>query len=177
MQLITVEQFRQLPEEEFRDEFIYELQYGEIVTVPRPKHGVYEIRFRLFRLLDARLSSFGQVAFQLPYRPFREFELRVADVAAISRERWEAVDPDDDLYGTPELVIEVKWPFNTERQLRELVSICLNKNTAEFWVVDPKQKSVTVVRRDGTPVVFEAGAILSLAAFGGGELPVDEIFA
>jgi len=57
------------------------------------------------------------------------------------------------------------------------VSICLNKNTAEFWIVDPKQKSVTVVRRDGTPVVFEAGATLSLAAFGGGELPVDEIFA
>jgi Uma2 family endonuclease len=99
------------------------------------------------------------------------------DVAAISRERWEAVDPDDDLYGTPVLVIEVKWPFNTLRQLRELVSICLNKNTAEFWILDPKRKSVTVVRRDGTPVVFEAGSTLSLAAFGGGELPVDEIFA
>ena len=97
-------------------------------------------------------------------------------MAVISHARWDAIDPDDDLHGAPELVIEVKSPSNTERQLRELASICLNTGAVEFWIVDIERKSVTVVRGDGAPVVFAAGASLSLAAFGGGELPGDEIF-
>jgi Uma2 family endonuclease len=112
----------------------------------------------------------------MPYRPFPEFDMRVADIAAISRARWDAIDPDDNLHGVPELVIEVKSPSNTERQLRELVSICLNEGTLEVWIVDSTRKSVTVFRGDGIPAVFVSGAMLSLAAFGGGELPVDEIF-
>jgi Uma2 family endonuclease len=172
-QLITVEQFRQMPEGEFQ----YELHHGEVVAMTRPKHRHLNLQHQIFRLLEPRLQSFGRVFIELPYRPFPEFDMRVADVAAISRERWEGVDPDDNLYGTPELAVEVKSPSNTERRLRELASICLNKDTVEFWIVDSDRKSVTVVRRDGTPTVFPPGATLSLAAFGGGELPVDEIFA
>ena len=172
-QLISVEQFRQLPEGEYE----YELHHGEVVAMTRPRSGHVELQYRMLTLLGSWLTAFGAVRTEYPYRPFPEFDVRVADVAAISRERWEAVDPDDNLYGTPELVIEVRSPSNTERQLRELVSICVNKDTVEFWIVDAKGKSVTVVRPDGTPVVFAAGDTLSLAAFGGGELPVDEIFA
>jgi Uma2 family endonuclease len=172
-QLISVEQFRQLPEGEYQ----YELHHGEVVAMTRPRAGHVEMQYRLLMLLGPRLAAFGAVRTEYPYRPFPEFDIRVADVAAISRERWEGVDSDDNLYGTPELVVEVKSPSNTERQLRELVSICVNKDTVEFWIIDPKSKSVTVVRRDVTPLVFAAGATLSLAAFGGGELPVDEIFA
>jgi Uma2 family endonuclease len=127
-------------------------------------------------LLKPRLSSFGEIAIEIPFRPLPEFELRSADVAALSRARWNAIDPDDDLRGSPELVIEVKSP-STERQLRELASLCLNNGALEFWIVDSGRKSVTVVRRDGVAAVFTSGANLSLAAFGGSELPVDEIFA
>jgi Uma2 family endonuclease len=172
-QLISVEQFRQLPEGELQ----YELHHGELVAMTRPKHRHVNLQLRLSRLLEPRLRSFGEVASEVPYRPFPEFDLRVADLAAVSRARWEAVDPDDNLYGTPELVIEVKSPSNTERQLRELVSICLNKDTLEVWIVDTGRKTVTVVRRDGAPVVFISGDSLSLAAFGGGEVPVNEIFS
>jgi Uma2 family endonuclease len=172
-QLISVEQFRQLPEGELQ----YELHHGEVVAMTRPKHRHINLQLRLSRLLEPRLKSFGEVAIELPYRPFSEFDMRAADVAAISRVRWDAIDPDDNLYGTPELVIEVKSPSNSERQLRELVSICLNRDTLEVWIVGTGRKTVTVIRHDGAPVAFAAGDTLSLAAFGGGELPVDEIFA
>jgi Uma2 family endonuclease len=172
-QLMTVDQFRQLPDGEYQ----YELHHGEVVAMTRPKSRHLELQDHLRMLLGPKLLEFGAVRIEYPYRPFPEFDLRVADVAAISRARWEAVDPDDNLYGTPELVIEVKSPSNTERQLRELASICLNRGTLEFWILDSGRKSVTVVRRDGAPLVFAMGASLSLAAFGGGELPVDEIFA
>jgi Uma2 family endonuclease len=171
-QLISVEQFRQLPD----GEYAYELHHGEVVTMTRPKHRHLNLQHQLFRLLEPRLERFGEVAIEMPYRPFPEFDMRVADIAAISRARWDAIDPDDNLHGVPELVIEVKSPSNTERQLRELVSICLNEGTLEVWIVDSTRKSVTVFRGDGIPAVFVSGAMLSLAAFGGGELPVDEIF-
>jgi len=171
-QLISVEQFRQLPEGEYQ----YELHHGEVVAMTRPKQRHINLQLRLSRLLEVMLKSFGEVTIEVPYRPFPQFEMRVADVAAVLRERWDAIDPDDNLYGTPELVIEVKSPSNTERQLRESVATCLNKDTLEFWIVDSDRKSVTVFRPDGIPAVFNVGDSLSLSAFGGGELSVNEIF-
>jgi Uma2 family endonuclease len=172
-QLISVEQFRQLPEGEYQ----YELHHGEVVALTRPRARHLELQHRLLMLLSPRLAAFGAVRIEYPYRPLPEFELRAADVAAISRSRWDAIDPDDNLHGAPELVIEVKSPSNTERQLRELVALSLNNGAIEFWIVDIEKKCVTVIRRDGATSVSSTGDSLSLAAFGGGDLPVDEIFA
>jgi len=172
-QLISVEQFRQLPEGEYQ----YELHHGEVVAMTRPKPRHWQMQRRLGRLLERKLDAFGEVAIEVPFRPVPEFELRAVDVAVISRARWDAMDLDDDLRGAPELVIEVKSPSNTERRLRELASTCLNNGSLEFWIVDTGRKSVTVMRGDGVPAVFNPGDSLSLAAFGGGELAVDEIFA
>ena len=146
-QLISVEQFRQLPDGEYE----YELHHGEVVAMTRPKPRHWKLQRRISQLLEPRLKTFGEVAIEVPYRPLPEFELRVADVAAISRARWDAIDPDDDVHDAPELVIEVKSPSNTERQLRELASLCLNNGALEFWIVDIDRKSVSVVRRDGVP--------------------------
>lgn len=171
--LISVEQFREMPDGEYQ----YELHHGEVVAMTRPKPRHWMLQRRLAELLQPRLSSFGEIAIEIPFRPLPEFELPAADVAALSHARWNAIDPDDDLRGAPELVIEVKSPSNTDRQLRELALLCLNNGALEFWIVDSGRKSVTVVRRDGAAAVFTSGASLSLAAFGGSELPVDEIFA
>ena len=114
---------------------------------------------------------------ELPYRPAAEFELRVADVGLVSRRRWEGIDPEDNLRGAPELVIEVRSPWNTQRQLQELAALCLANGTIEFWVVDTEKKSVSVVRREGAAMVYGLGSNTPLSAFGGTDLAVDEIFA
>jgi Uma2 family endonuclease len=172
-QMISVEQFRQLP----KGEFLYELHYGEVVALTRPRARHLELQHRLLMLLGPKLASFGMVRMEYPYRPQAEFELRAADVAAISRARWDTIDPDDNLHGAPELVIEVKSPSNTERQLRQLVTLSLNNGALEFWIVDTEKKSVTVIRGEGVASVFTSGDSVSLAAFGGDDLAVDEIFA
>ncbi len=171
--LISVAQFRQLPE---GGEFVYELHYGEVVAVTRPRARHAEIQHRILMLLGPKLVSFGAVRMEYAYRPLPEFELRAADVAAISRRRWDAIDPDDNLHGAPELVIEVKSPSNTPRDLRELVALCLANGAIECWVVDADKKSVSVVRSEGAAVVYNLGNAIPLAAFGAGELAVDEIF-
>lgn len=172
--LISVEQFRQLPK---GGEFAYELHHGTVVAVTRPKPRHWKLQRRLGRLLEPRLKTFGEVAIEVPFRPVAEFNLRAADVAVISHERWDAIDPDDDLRGAPELVIEIKSPSNTKRQLDELVRLCLENGAIECWILDGNKKTVSVNHRDGSVVVYGSGSNIPLTAFGGGELAVDEIFA
>jgi len=170
--LITVEQFRQMPD----DGRAYELHHGEVVEVTRPKAKHYHLQRRLVRLLEHRLAAFGEVSMEFPYRPVPEFDFRVADVAVVAQARYGQIDPEDNLRGAPELVIEVKSPSNTNRKLRELASLSLANGGWEFWIVDIVATSVTVVHRDGSSSHFHAPQTLSLAAFGGEELPVAEIF-
>src|SRR5947209_4573875 len=99
----------------------------------------------LVKPLDARLSGFGVVGMELPYRPVAEFDLRVAGVAAVSQARWDEIDPEDNLRGAPELAIEIKSPSNTNRDLRELASLCLTNGGLEFWIVDVDRRLVSVV--------------------------------
>jgi Uma2 family endonuclease len=172
--LITVAQYRQLPE---NDEFVYELHHGEVVAMARPKARHWELQQVLTQLLGPRLRPFGVVGIEFPFRPVTEFELRAADVAAVSRERWETIDPDDNLRGAPELVIEVKSASNTTAQLRELATLCLANGSLEFWIVDQKKESVTVIQRDGSTVVYEEGHSIPLSAFGADSFFISEIFA
>jgi Uma2 family endonuclease len=172
--LITVEQFRQLPK---GGEFAYELHHGKVVALTRPKPRHWKLQRRLGQLLEPKLKAFGEVAIEVPFRPVDEFNLRAADVAVISHQRWDAIDPDDDLRGAPELVIEIKSPSNTKRQLEELVRLCLAKGGIECWIPDTNKKTVSVNHRDGSVVQYGSGSNIPLAAFGGGELAVDEIFA
>ena len=106
--LMTVAQFRELPE---GGEYAYELHHGEVVALTRPKTRHTKLQVRLSRLLELKLKSFGEIIIELPYCPLAEFEVRAADVAAISRSRWDASDPDGYLAGAPDLVIEVKIAF------------------------------------------------------------------
>jgi Uma2 family endonuclease len=172
--LITVAEFRELPE---GGEFICELHHGEVVAVTRPKARHWKLQARLRRLLEPKFTEFGEIAIELPYRALAEFELRVADVGVVSWTRWNAVDPESDLFGAPDLVIEIKSPSNTQNQLRELVSLCLANGSLECWIVEPLAKSVTVFHRDGSKLTYGPGAQVPLAAFGSDSLAVDQIFA
>ena len=172
--LITVAEFRELAE---GGESAYELHHGEVVAVTRPKARHWKLQERLHELLKPKLKGFGNITIELPYRPLAEFELRAADVAAVSRERWDAIDPDGDLHGAPELVIEVRSPSNTRKQLQELVTLCLANGAWQCWIVDADNKSVTVIKRDGSTATFGPGGEIPLAAFGADCLAVDQIFA
>src|SRR5438552_12517838 len=172
--LITVEEFREMPDS---GEYAYELHHGEVVAVTRPKKGHLELQHRLLMLLVPKLQDFGAVRIEFPYRPFPEFDLRAADVAAISRQRFEQVDLEDNLHGAPDLVIEVKSPSNTRAQLNELVSVCLNRGALQCWIIDPRKKTVTVMHSDGSALAYTTGESIPLDAFQSDSLTVDEIFA
>ena len=173
--LMTVEEYSRLPEQS--GEFYYELHHGELVKVSRPKPRHYKTQRRLRQLLEGAAADAGIVDMEMPFSALPEYELRVADVAFVSRERWEQMAPDVYLQGAPDLVIEVLSPSNTVEEILDKEKLCLENGCREFWVLDGKRRQVKVSTPDGLTRTYHEGQEIPLTLFGGGTLKVDAIFA
>jgi Uma2 family endonuclease len=173
--LMTVEEYNRLPEENAG--FYYELHHGELVKVcfPKPKH--YKTQRRLRRLLEGPVANAGIVDIEIAFRPLPEHEVWGADVAFVSRERWEQMDPQVYLQGSPELVIEVLSPSNTFEEMLDKEKTCFEGGCREFWLLDEKRRQVKVSTPDGVTRTYRAGQQIPLTLFGGGSLSVDAIFS
>lgn len=169
--LMTVEEYRRLPE---RQDIVQELHWGQVVHVTFPKMGHTKLQARLVMALQSKAVGKGVVAAEVPFRALPEYDLRRADVAFVSKERWDQAE--EDLYGAPELVIEILSPSNTQVEMREKAALCLGSGAQEFWIVNAKRKSVTVMRRESGTLVYGEGQQIPLPLFGG-ELSVSEVFA
>jgi len=170
--LMTVEEYRQLPD---REDVIQELHWGTLVTLPRPKMGHAKLQSRLVRMLHPKAEHLGIIAAEVAFRALPEYDLRGADVAYVSRQRWDATAADDNLHGSPDLVIEVLSPSNTRAEIREKAVLCLSSGAQEFWVVDPKRETVSVTKQGGVPTVYHVSDRTPLSMFDS-HLDVSAIF-
>lgn len=171
--LMTVERYRLLPG---REDAIQELHLGMLVTLTHPKMGILKIRSRLVRLLRPLAEHLGVVESEVAFRALPEYDLRGADVAFVSQTRWDSTSGEDNLRGSPELVIEVLSPSNTRHEIQEKAALCLSTGAEEFWVVDPKRDTVTITRLDSSSEMYQTGDIIPLAMFGAAEIEVAAIF-
>jgi len=169
---MTVEQFDLLPE---RQDVLDELQLGHLVSLPRPKPWEIKLRMKLTELLQPIASGRGYIVMELPFRAVSEYELRGADVAFVTKARWDDVN-DGYLFGAPELVIEILSPSNTKAQLREYAALCLANGCEEFCTVDSKTKTINVTSPDGRLVQYSGGMDVPLTMLGGTSISVDKIF-
>lgn len=168
--MMTVAEFDQLPESPSRS---YELRNGELVPVTRPVLKHVFVQKRLMALLDSA-GGYGSAFMEVGFRPLPEHELRVADVAYASDERWAQQDPGGHFRGAPEIVIEVLSPSNAAAEMLEKEQICLENGASEFWVVDIDRRQVKVSTPDGRTVAYKSGQDIPLLF--GGSLAVDDIF-
>ncbi len=169
---LTVEEFRQLARPV--GDFDYELHDGSVFPVTRPKLKHYLLQTRLRDLLNRFAPEGSFVGYEFPFRLFPEFDLRVADVAYVSAERWSKADPEDNLSGAPELVVEVLSPSNTAREMYEKEQLCLAHGGQEFWVIDPEKRSIRVARANGPTVVYGSGQAIELLF--PGAIAVEDVF-
>ena len=168
--LMTVEEYAKLPNPPGG---VYELYHGEPIAVTYPKNPHVQVQWQLRQLLQTAAGDSGRVYTEFPYRPLPEFECWSADVAFVSKPRWQTID--DWLAGAPELVVEDLSPSNTMAQLRDKRKICLENGSREFWVVDTNLREVEVSTADGHAVTYKSGQEIPL--FFGGALAIDQIFA
>ncbi len=168
--LMTVAEYEQIPNPPGG---VYELYHGELVEVPFPQQPHVRAQWQLRRLLEAAAGHTGVVDKEVPYRPLPEHECWGADVAYLTRARWDASDRY--LTGAPELVVEVLSPSNKAAVLHEKRKICLENGTREFWVVNTDLCQIEVSTPDGHSVTYKSCQQIPL--FFGGQIAVDEIFA
>jgi Uma2 family endonuclease len=171
--LMTVEQFQGLPE---RGDVLEELRWGILVTLSRPRPWHVKLQAKLTQLLQPAASGRGYVLIELPFCAVAEYDLRAADVAFISKERWDVAN-DRDLEGAPELVVEILSPSNTKAQVREYAALCLANGCEEFWAVNFENKTVTVTTRNGLSVEYAKGMEVPLRFLDGTCIAVNEIFS
>lgn len=173
--LMTVEEFRKLPEDS--GAFYHELRHGELIAVTRPKLKHTLIQRNLRRLLDSTAPAGSFVEIELAFRALPEYELRIADVAYVSPERLAGADPEDCFQGAPDLVIGVLSPSDTASEIYEKEKLCLKNGAKEFWVVNPDLRQVKVSTPDGRTVTYQTGQEMPLRLFGEVRMSVSAIFS
>lgn len=170
---MTVDEFRALPDEESKR---LELHEGEVFEMTRPKWGHGAIQRRLIRLLEPALLPHGDAGAEISFRPSPEHNLWAADVAFVRQERIDKIDPRGDLFGAPDIVIEVESPSNTAAEFERREIICLRNGCAEFWIVYPALRTVRVTTKNGRVRHYEERDTIELTALPGAKIAVSAIF-
>jgi Uma2 family endonuclease len=170
--LMTVEEFRSLPED---PGVRRELHDGEVFEMTRPTRKHWAIQNSLVSLLRVRVGDLGVVGMEVSFRPTPEHSIWAADVAFVTRERWNASPLEDDLHGAPDLVIEVASPSNTALEFERREQMCMRNGCREFWIVYPELELVRV--SSGSQVTrYERGSTIELTLIPGVRIAVDDIF-
>ena len=94
----------------------------------------------------------GEAGFRIAREPMT---LVGIDVAYISARQWAETSADSVfLEGPPVLAVEVLSPSDTKKRIDEKSAEYLRAGVALIWLVDPTLKTVTVLRPDADPELF-----------------------
>ena len=142
------------------DGFRYELVKGELLKMSPTggEHGA--VVFNLSGLLAPHIKVIGQgfgaeTGFKIASDPDT---VRAADIAFVRRERIpEAGIPKNFWELAPDLVVEVVSPGDTYNEVIEKVKDWLDAGTRAVWVVNPRQRVVSVYRSIKDVTVLSEG--------------------
>lgn len=179
---MTYPEYRAM-EFEDTDNFQYELLNGEIVKKASPTVQHQRISMRLIATFLRYISDHpvGEI-FHAPLDVvLNDFNSPQPDVIFIRNERRNIIDEHEQvIMGTPDLLVEIISTGSIKRDRIEKKDLYEQFGVAEFWIVDPNNRSVEVYQlTENRYKVFafaaESGKVQS-SVFSGFELDVAEIF-
>lgn len=171
---MTVAEYRRIPEAE--GDYVYELHHGELVKVARPTFRHAALQHRIYERLCDWAGGAGVVMIEFAYRAVPEHDVRAADVGFVTAARAAAIDPEDNLMGAPDLVVEVLSPSNSAQEMIDKQALCLENGCREFWIVDDLHGLVQVTTSGGRSRVYRRGENIPLEVLPGRSLAVSQIF-
>jgi Uma2 family endonuclease len=136
--LISVEDFDWLEEDEFR----YELDEGELITMTRPRVRHARIEGNLYFALRTYLerNPIGEVLGADILFVLGPATKRAPDVSVVLR----VIDPDQEIQGAPDIAVEILPPSNTKREMKRKLSQFFATGCKLAWIIDPKTRSIEV---------------------------------
>ncbi len=179
-QLLTAEEFFDLPEP--KDGSKQELVRGKIVSTPAPglQHG--ETRANVGSAIKQFLNAnkIGRVAISSGLVTDHEPDtVRGPDVSYYSKERL-PLDKRVVGYHTevPDLCVEIVSPSNTKKELRAKVKEYFFAGVRLVWVVDPEDRSVTILKApDEGRTLYDDAALDGGDVLPGFACKVSDLFA
>jgi Uma2 family endonuclease len=176
---LTYEDYVLIPEDGLR----HEILDGEHYVSPAPKRthqrASSKLHIRLGYFIEER--DLGEI-YAAPFDVrFSEHDIAQPDLIFISNERSGILN-EDNAKGAPDLVVEIL--SDSTRQIDEGIKRRLYERAGavEYWLVDSKRRTVTVLRRVGAEfgsaeaLSAEAGGVLTTPLLPGLEIRVSEIF-
>ena len=179
-QLLTAEEFFALPDP--KDGSKQELVRGRVITMPGPgvEHGEVQVNVAFAIKLFLKQNPIGRVATESGAVTERKPDtVRGPDVSYYSKER---LPLDQRVVGyhteVPDLCVEVVSPSNSMKQLKAKAKEYLFAGVRLVWIVDPEDRTVTIIVDPLESRTLEADATLD----GGTVLPgfsckVSDLFA
>jgi Uma2 family endonuclease len=140
----------------------YELLHGRLIAMPPAgfPHGRVEAR------LVARLSAAADLVDAQVFGSSQGFVFPTGDAlepdaTVVSAERWAAATPVDGklLRVVPDLVVEILSRSTAQRDRGEKKIAYARNGVREYWIVDPRARTVTVFRNEGAR--FDPGTVLA----------------
>ncbi|MEQ1744950.1 MAG: Uma2 family endonuclease [Saprospiraceae bacterium] len=177
---ITVPEFREMAD--FEEGFFYELINGEIVKRSSPSTGHQAASFNLALIFGnfVKEKKLGR-CFTAPFDvAFDEENLTQPDILFVSTARAGIVT-ENCVEGAPDLVVEILSPGTFKADRDDKMNLYLRFGVAEYWIVDPKNRSIEVYTLESNKYQLfsfsiESGEVVSLV-LPGLKVPIEQVFA
>ena len=172
---MTAEELIKLPD----DGNHYELIKGELLTMPPPgfPHGTVTMNLSILLGVYVKENNLGRVAAEMGYKLESDPDTVLApDISFIARERV-GIRTEGYRSGPPDLAVEVLSPSNRKTQVERKTALWLELGAKAVWNVDPRKRTVEVVRADGERELFHETDELVDDTVPGFRVAVSEIFA
>jgi Uma2 family endonuclease len=158
-----------------------ELSGGELVMPPHPTHTHQLIVLELATIMRAFVQQKDMGIVQIAPLPVRLWpgKIREPDILFVAREHADRIG--EQIYGPPDLVVEVLSPATQRTDRQEKAAEYARAGVREYWIVDPEARTIEVfVLREGRYRLlskWDEGETARSELLKGFEVAVREIFA
>ena len=150
--LMTAEELFRLDDDSHRHELIK----GELLTMPLPKflHGYITVNLSALLYNHVERNNIGRLVAHAGFKLESDPDTVLGpDIAFIARDRVGTLS-DSFFPGAPDLAVEVTSPGDRRGKIERKTSLWLELGARSVWNVDPRKRTVEVVRADGQRWLF-----------------------
>jgi Uma2 family endonuclease len=151
---------------------------GELLTMPPPKaiHGHVVANLTILLGPHVKANKLGYVYAETGYKLETNPDTVLGpDISFVARERLEGI-PDGYYQGAPDVAVEVLPPSDRRSKVEWKTDLWLSLGARSVWLVNPKTRTVEVVRADDDRKLFRESDDLVDDTVPGFRVPVSEIF-